>query len=323
MNPITAAYIANVLSDLTIAIIGQAGRQLRRLLSQDEGEQALERCLQAGVVALLAEARNSTTTLADNRLLEYIFTEFFEQPDTIHALGPLLSGNPVNRADLAEIFADLGYDTTHLRSLDFERAITLFETGFIAAATNEPVLKPSIQTGQLLEQNRLHRDILSEMQKLVEFLHQIQPSSIGITAGQITGQDAAGRQITHQTSPQVKARTISIVGDSNVIGNKSRTQLSKQKGGHNAMQIGQVQDKKSKSQPPATKDAPTTPTQADSEAQQAQNLTIKGDGNVIGDGSSSQITEQEAGDSSIQIGELDASSFSLADLLRLRADSKP
>ena len=323
MNPITAAYIANVLSDLTIAVLGQAGRQLRRLLSQDEGQQALERCLQAGVVALLAEARHSTTTLADNRLLEYIFTEFFEQPDTIHALAPLLSGNPVNRADLAEIYADLGYDTTHLPSLDFERAITLFEAGFIAAATNEPVLKPAIQSGQLLEQNRLQRDILSEMQKLVEFLRQIQPSSIGITAGQITGQDTAGRQITHQTLPQAKPRSISIVGDSNVIGNKSRTQLSKQQGGHNTIQIGQVQDKKSTNQPPATKNAPSPTTKGDSEPQQDQNLTIKGDGNVIGNDSSSQITQQEARDSSIQIGQLDISSFSLADLLRLRDDSKP
>lgn len=207
LETITSNYIASILTGLTVRFTAEASRKWRGVLKGSEGRQALERCLHAGVVALLASARNTTSIQKDQ--LEDIFTEFFNEQDTIKALAPLLRGNSLDHNELVEIFGDLGYDESTLPGLDFDQGITLFETAFLVAATHEPLLQPIIQTGQLLEQSRIQRDLLDQVQKLVTFLQQVQPLSVSISNGLLTGQEIGiGGQIRHQLTGQTPSSSI-------------------------------------------------------------------------------------------------------------------
>lgn len=312
MDPITSPYIVPLVTNITTKITGVANRKLRTTLYGTEGRQALARSIRAGIVALLAQVHDDTIPILKDRV-EGIFTNFFNEPDTITGLSPLLYGNPVNRKELAEIFAEQGYDADTLPGIDFKTAITHFEAAFIAAAMREPLLQGTIQSGLLLTQSRIQSNLLATMQELVQFLRQAKPSSIQIKNKQVTAQDMNARQIDYQTSTQAsKGTCTTIIGDGNVTGSGSNAEVIKQKAGKNATQIGKIGEV-----------APQTSTAKNSKTNQAeldghQELEIKGHGNVIGHGSRSQVTKQEAGDSSFQIGQMSATAFSLADLLRLR-----
>ena len=85
-----------------------ASRKWQRTLKGDEGQQALERCLCAGLVMMLAQASWATTIQRDQ--LQDIFTDFFKEPATSYQINRLLRGKSLDQEELVEIFDDLGYD---------------------------------------------------------------------------------------------------------------------------------------------------------------------------------------------------------------------
>jgi formylglycine-generating enzyme required for sulfatase activity len=208
MDPFTADYLANLTADLTAQVVTAAGRRLREALAGTEEEQALRRCLQAGLVALLAQAiaaREAEHEPEARDLLAEIFRDFLGDPDVGRELAALLRGNPPDVEELAYLFEAAGYEAETLPGLDFQQGMAAFEAAFLAAAIEEPALQGTIQTGQLLAQTPLLRDMLAAMQELVAFLRQARPGSVGIGADQITAENVvSGVQIVYQL-PRVEA----------------------------------------------------------------------------------------------------------------------
>ncbi|MGB0385186.1 MAG: SUMF1/EgtB/PvdO family nonheme iron enzyme [Ardenticatenaceae bacterium] len=179
-----SAFMANVLSDLTGRVAGAASRSWQRTLKGDEGHQALEGCLSAGLLAIWQKTDGATTIQRDQ--LQDIFEEFFADEAVSGEIAQLLRGNRLNRKELAEIFDDLGYDATTLPVLTFEQAITLFEVGFLTAASEEPLFQPRIQTVQLIQQTNIQRESLAEIRALVAILREVGYNYAQIGAGAIS-----------------------------------------------------------------------------------------------------------------------------------------
>ncbi len=197
MDPFTSDYLANLTADLSARILESTGRRLREALLGTEKQQALERCLQAGVVALLATA--ATAVPEKMGLLAGVFNYFLRNSDVGKELGALLRGNPLDMAELAYLFEQAGYDAGNFPGLDFQKGMAAFEVAFLTAATDEPALQGTLQTGQLLAQTRLQRELVAAMRELVDFLRQARPNSLGIQASQITAQNVVdGAQIVYQ-----------------------------------------------------------------------------------------------------------------------------
>ncbi|MFQ5343091.1 MAG: SUMF1/EgtB/PvdO family nonheme iron enzyme, partial [Anaerolineae bacterium] len=173
-----------------------AGRRLRETVSGTEKEQALQRCFQAGLVALLAQA--TADEPEQTGLLADIFEAFLRDPDVDLEMSMLLRGSPLDVDELAYLFADAGYDPETLPGLDFGRAMRAFEAAYLTAAADETLLQGTIQTEQMLEQTRLQRELLDGMHALVAFLRQARPESVGIRAGKIEAENVvSGVQIVH------------------------------------------------------------------------------------------------------------------------------
>ena len=89
----------------------------------------------------------------------------------------------------------------HCPALDFDRALQCFESAFVVAASEQPLLQPLIQSGQLLEQSRIQRELLDYVKRLFDFISQIAPGSLTIEAGQVSGHDVTvGTKIVQQTA---------------------------------------------------------------------------------------------------------------------------
>jgi len=184
LESIFAAFIANVLSDLTARVAESASRRWQQTLKGDEEYQALEDCLSAGLVTMLGQASGATMIQRDQ--LSWIFRDFFKQPAVSYEMAKLLRGRSLDQEELAEIFYDLGYDETTLPGLDFTQAITFFEIGFVTAVREEPLFQPLIQTAQLLEQTNIQRELLTEVRTLVTTLRQVGYNHAQIGAGVVT-----------------------------------------------------------------------------------------------------------------------------------------
>ncbi|MFQ5578173.1 MAG: NACHT domain-containing protein, partial [Anaerolineae bacterium] len=196
----TGAYVANLAANLTAQLITATSRGLRSRLQIPETEQALNSAVQAGVIAMLANA--SAQTGDEQTLVSDIFERFFADRDVATELSLLLKGHPPDQDELAFLFAEAGYDAQTLPGFDFKRGIKIFETAFLTAAAEEAALQATIQTGNLMAQTHIQRELLAEVRRLAEFVRAAKPASIGIEAGTITAENVvSGNQIIYRVSP--------------------------------------------------------------------------------------------------------------------------
>src|SRR3970282_1701100 len=98
MDQFTADYLANLTADLTAQILNAAGRKAREALSGTERQQAVGRCVQAGLIALLTTARAQTGDEA--HLLSDIFHTFFTDPAVGGELSHLVRGSALDVTEL-------------------------------------------------------------------------------------------------------------------------------------------------------------------------------------------------------------------------------
>jgi len=59
METFTASYLSDLISNLKRHVLKSVGQRLRKAISGSKKQRVLERCLHAGVVALLATASTS------------------------------------------------------------------------------------------------------------------------------------------------------------------------------------------------------------------------------------------------------------------------
>ena len=208
MDALTSSYIAGLAASLSSNLLHSLGRRLKGLLGESEEQKAFQRCIRAGIIAVMETIsqrdRDEVNLLAD------IFTQFFKDEDVAKELVVLVKGQQLDHKELAFLFGQSGFDQNTLPDLQFNEVISLFETAFVLAASREESLRAIIQTQQLLEQTTLQGQILENLKNLVELLNQTIPESLHISGGRITAQQInSQRVLEHRTIVNVDGTLIS------------------------------------------------------------------------------------------------------------------
>lgn len=164
MDDFTTRYLASLAASLTSNVLQAATRRVRDAIVGTPKEQALMRCLRAGLEALLDRAASAEPD--ELELLEEIFSRFFQDADVAREIAELLRGNSMKMEELAYLFKQSGYDAATLPGLRLEEAIEAFQAAFLDAAVQETELQGVIQTSQLLVQTGVQREILAAVRDL-------------------------------------------------------------------------------------------------------------------------------------------------------------
>ena len=204
MDPFTLAftsgYLGNLGATLSGNILSEAGRKIKRAISGEEIEQAFNRCIQTGIVAVAQSAVSQEPEKTE--LLKDILDRFFQNPDVGGELSEILNGREPDHGELNRLFKEAGYDSETLPGIQFDLAIDAFTAAFLSAATLEPPLQPVIQTTQLLEQTRIQQELLDTMKDLAAFLKESKPDAIGIQAETIIAENVVSGQ-QYQFTPGI------------------------------------------------------------------------------------------------------------------------
>ncbi len=197
MTLFTDVLIAEFTETLAGSLVGAVGRRLRRTLADPEREQALKRCCEAGIVALIrTTGGNGEAELGHlGEVIRAFFTSEEIADDLGRALAPLLRGQPLDLGEIRELFEDAGYRPETLPGFDFETAFTAFAGGFAAAAVEQSALRDEIHSHLLLSQLELQQEMSDALRQLAAFLARARPGSAAVSAKQVTAENAAGTQI--------------------------------------------------------------------------------------------------------------------------------
>ncbi len=196
----TEALIAQLTNSLAGTLIGASGRRLRGVLTQPERERALERCCEAGILAMIRTAGGDANELAH---LAEVIGAFFSSDeiagDVGAAVAPLLRGQQLDIGEMRVLFEDAGYDAESLPGFDFDTAFTAFAGGFATAAVEQEALRDEIKTHTLLSSLTLQSELRDALRELVAFLALARPGSAAVTAERIRAKNVAGVQIVLDT----------------------------------------------------------------------------------------------------------------------------
>ena len=195
MEPFTTAFLANITANITNQILSALGRRLRDELQETDKDQALRRCVQAGVTAMLATVMTDMPEEKD--LLAEIFERFADDPDVGRELGELFRGSLPEMGELKYLFEQAGYDPETLPGLAFEKGMETFEAAFISSAMEEPVLQGEIQTKLQWVQTQLQRELLENMRQLVAFLREARSDTLGIASGKVLGRVEGDQRVVY------------------------------------------------------------------------------------------------------------------------------
>ncbi len=197
MIPFTEALIAQLTETLVGTLIDASGRRLRRTLADPERQQALGRCCEAGIVALIRAAGSADRGEVGH--LDEVIRVFFESQEIADDLGralvPLLRGQALDMGEIRELFEDAGFDAETLPGFDLESAFTAFAGGFAAAAVEQSALRDEIQSHLLFSRLELQAEIRDQLRGLAEFLARARPGTAAVTSGQVSAETVAGTQI--------------------------------------------------------------------------------------------------------------------------------
>ncbi len=197
MDPVTNFLIAPIAKKVTDRLLNAAGLRLQRLFADPERVAALERCSEAGILAMVRTAPGVEE--AERAHLNDVLRHFFTCEEIADHLGraltPLLQGHPLDLAEMEALLVEAGFDPETLPGFNCESSFTAFAGGFAAAVLEQPSLREELKTHLLFTQLELQREIRDFLQQLVRFLTGTRPGSAAVAAGEITAEDVAGNRI--------------------------------------------------------------------------------------------------------------------------------
>ncbi len=197
MDAFAADYLSNLAAELSAPIIAKVARRMADKWQGDETAQALQRCVQAGILGMVSRA--SQDEPEQTALLSDIFTDFFGQADAAREVTRLVSVQPLSVAELQEMFEAAGYDPVTLPGLRFPEAVAAFEAAFLETAAAETALQPIIQVHQGWAQTALQKQMVALMRQMVAALPTLPGQTVGIQAGRIVAENVvSGTQIIQQ-----------------------------------------------------------------------------------------------------------------------------
>ncbi len=196
-DPFSANFLSSLAANLATQLIDAAVKRMGSAFQSSAKQEALKRCLHAGIVAIAAAASKAEKDNAGH--LAEIFEKFFQEPDVGKQLVRLLRSQPLDRAELAFLFQSSGYDAATLPDLNFDQCLNAFEAAFLTAALDEPELREVIKATEMLKQTHLQQELLAAVQGLIAFLKQAHLESLHIQAGLLTALAAGdGKQVVYQ-----------------------------------------------------------------------------------------------------------------------------
>jgi len=205
MEPFTWPFISGAAAALAANLISSGGRKVRAALSGSDNEQALQRCIEKGMIEFLAMATEKAPDKVD--AVEDLLRDFFEDRDTALDLAPMLRGQGVHAGDLAEALCKDAHLDRNLPDFDVREGFLAFETAFLLAAEEEPLLQPVIQGNRLREIVETNRELAESIRSHLSSLEPVKQESITVQDGSIYGKriDAtnvvSGIQMIFQVAP--------------------------------------------------------------------------------------------------------------------------
>jgi energy-coupling factor transporter ATP-binding protein EcfA2 len=177
MNPILISAGGKLTGDLAAGVISK----LKQVALGKPQQQALERCIQAGLVALMARVTAGQGDDGDDHLAG-IFDAFFHLPEVWSEIARMLRDRPLDHERLADIFDD-HFKRSDFPDLDLKGAFDAFAAAFLEAADYQPELEGVIQTAQLRQQLSTQRELLAEMKQLAAALQGL--TAVSVQRGQV------------------------------------------------------------------------------------------------------------------------------------------
>ncbi|PIE79718.1 MAG: hypothetical protein CSA11_10855 [Chloroflexi bacterium] len=205
MDPFTADFLANLTAELSALLIAKVARRFQKTWQEDDMTEALERCVQFAILAMVSRANWDAAVEAlsaeEEGLLSDIFTQFFHMDAVATQILPLVRGKSLDVDELAFLFEEAGYDAATLPGLHFEAAMAAFEAAFLETAAAEPTLQPLIHIHQNWAQTALQKEMVSLLRQMIPLLQEkaAQHHPIGIQAGAIVAENVANQQTIYQT----------------------------------------------------------------------------------------------------------------------------
>ncbi|MCP4659521.1 MAG: SUMF1/EgtB/PvdO family nonheme iron enzyme [bacterium] len=196
MDPVPF-LIAPLTKKVTDALLAAAGRRLRRVFEDPERTAALERSSEAGILAMVqaAPAASEDERAHFHDVVKEFFTCEEIAEDLAKALAPLLGGQPLDLAEMEELFVAAGFDPETLPGFDVRPSFTAFAGGFAAAVLEQPVLREELNTHVLLSQLELQTEMRDLLREIAAFVTEARPGSAVVSAGEITAETIAGTRI--------------------------------------------------------------------------------------------------------------------------------
>ncbi len=213
MDQFTASYLSELTASLSAGLIEGLTRKLKTDLQGGELRLALDRALDAGVIALVASASGAQPDETDH--LDGIFRRFFGEPEVGRELGNLLRHNGLDMDEMRDLFADAGYDADTLPHLDFEVGMQAFQGAFLLAAIEEPELNAIIEAHRTLRQTEIQEELLDSLRELVRMLTAVHASERAVRAGELLIDGTAVYRFPLQVLGNVQGPV--ITGNQNTI----------------------------------------------------------------------------------------------------------
>ena len=210
MDAFTADFLSNLAAELSAPVIAKVAGRFRQAWQGDESSQALQRCVYAGILAMVSRA--SLDAPAYEALLADIFTGFFQSREVANEVAKLVR-QPLDGAELLFLFQEAGYDPETLPGLAFPTAVAAFEAAFLEQAAAEPALQPIIQVHQGWAQTALQQEMVILMRQMVAALQAQAGQTVGIQAGRIVAENVVSgvqhieRQTIYQWSEGTAVQT--------------------------------------------------------------------------------------------------------------------
>ncbi len=182
MEPFSAAFLKTLGAEFARGTIGR----LKQQVVGTPAQKALERCLQVGLIALVAQA-TAAEPEAEVELAS-LFDKFFHDPDVWTETARLVQDKPFDHERLLESFTEAGYDPETLPGLDFDRALDAFAAAYVNAVEWQPELQGVVQTARSRQLLGGQRELLAQMEQLVAAVRE--QTDVIVRAGALRVPDA-------------------------------------------------------------------------------------------------------------------------------------
>jgi hypothetical protein len=154
--------VEKVATNVVSSLLKALGRQIKDAAWGTAEEQAIARCVKAGLGAI-AEKAECETEEALRHLIEEVFARFFADPTVARPVARSLTGTPIDIAELRQLFGECGFDTETLPGIGFDAAIEAFRAGFAGAAAEESALRSHLIFVEHKAQTEVQRQSLGEL----------------------------------------------------------------------------------------------------------------------------------------------------------------